>query len=124
MSDAAPLSPISEGMMVISSDGQPLGLVRTVWGGFADLGSALEMERATGVGAPLEGGAELHDLPEGTTPVGETVPGYLEVVAFEEESNLYIPLADVAEVTGDQVLLQRPLADIATGIYSRSPSRT
>jgi hypothetical protein len=123
LSDVASLGAISEGMQVISADGQLLGLVRAVWGGFADLGSAREMELASGVGAGVEDDPEVSDLPEGTTPIGETVPGYLEVQVLEDEGTLYVPLSDISEVTGDQVLLGRSLAEVGQGIYSQEPAR-
>ncbi|MDP9380582.1 MAG: DUF2171 domain-containing protein [Chloroflexota bacterium] len=118
----ASLGPISEGMQVMTADGQLVGLVRAVWGGLADLGSTLEMERATGVGADIESDPEVSDLPEGTTPIGETAPGYLEVQALEDEGTLYVPLSDVADVTGDHVVLQRTLEEVGQGLYSRDPS--
>lgn len=122
MKDVSYLGPISEGMHVLTADGQILGVVRTVWGGFADLHSALEMEKETGVGAAIDSDPEISALPEGTTPVGETMPGYLEVEGVEDGRPLYIPLTDLADVMGEQVVLHRTFEDATSGMYADDPS--
>ncbi len=112
MKDVASLGPLSEGMRVLSADGELLGTVVSVWGGFTDLDSAREMEQASGVGAGVEEGPDVSDLPEGTTTIGESRPGYVEVGA-EDGRTLSVPLADVADVRDNDVILSGTMGEIA-----------
>ena len=118
--DVASLGPLSEGMRVLSADGELLGTVASVWGGFVDLDSAREMEQASGVGAGVEDSPDVSDLPEGTTTIGEARPGYIEVSA-EDGRMLSVPLADVADVRDNDVVLSGTMGEIA-GRYERDPS--
>ncbi len=124
MRDVSYLGSISEGMQVLSADGQMLGVVSAVWGGLADLGSTLEMEKTANAGAPIQHEPDVSDLPEGTTPVGETTPGYLEVESLDDGTILYVPLADLADVTGEQVLLRCTYEGATSGAYAQDPSQS
>jgi len=118
--DVTSLGPLSEGMRVQSADGALVGTVIGVWGGFANLGSAHEMEMASGVGAGVEGGPDVRDLPEGTSTIGQTRPGYLEVGAADGRT-LYMPLADVADVRDNDVVLSVTRGEIGER-YEIDPS--
>ena len=124
MTDPAALGPISEGMRVECSDGKLFGTVRTVWGGMTDLDSSREMEAEVGTGPGVVEDPTLSELPEGTTPLGEPRPGYMEVepAGGAGEDTLYVPLTDIADVTGERIVLHCTFEEGQTGRYSREPS--
>jgi len=124
MNNPANIGSISEGMTVASSDGATIGAVTAVWGGFVDLQTAAESEREVGVGAGVEKDADTSDLPEGTSTLGDAAPGYLEIETDRDAASLllYVPLADVASVSMDGIVLVRTSDEIATGLYIDDPA--
>lgn len=123
MDDIASRGPISEGMEVVGSDGGHVGRVRTVWGGFTDLDSAIESELETGTGEGVETAPQVTEVPEGTSSLGNIAPSYVEVAASGTGTDpLYVPLSEVADITSDRVVLIRTSEEAGSGIYSQIPS--
>ena len=124
MTDVSTLGNIAENMEVVGADGELVGAVKLVWGGLTNLDSAVGSEAAASTGAPIETEPGVRDLPEGTSALGSAAAGYMEVEAVSPGvlKTIYVPLAHVAEIESDRVVLRTPAAEALGGVYDADPA--